>query len=298
MQMMCSRYFAIFLMIISFCNVISAIDHSLIDSLSSKPTPLIKSHEKVLNMSLKSFYNEEEHEHIFPAPSPNCSWAFGNFSEAVVNFTRCALEHARPVRVCYQCGNAYNVSVAKYNNLRKQGEECEEIFFSSDQIAIVDVLYSNVNQLWSNNYCQNCYLDPNLTKGFFNISKAFMDCVHKNRTGFLPANTTCTDCHSLYADLSNKYGLFVLSPGDYGKICMDVVDTMNLTRRIWKLYNCLPPFDYNLGYPNIIVALAIGVTPVLFYLLAKNISIIEDVKIVRPKRKFTPAVSTIQPLKE
>ena len=55
---------------------------------------------------------------------------------------------------------------------------------------------------------------------------------------------------------------------------------MNITRHTWSDLKCLK-FDSYVGYPIIITAVLVGIIPVLFYLLSKNISIIEDVKLVR-----------------
>lgn len=60
---------------------------------------------------------------------------------------------------------------------------------------------------------------------------------------------------------------------------------MNITRHKWNNENCIS-FDASVGYPNIVTAVLVGAMPVFFYMLSKNISIIEDVKLVRRKYIF------------
>lgn len=292
---MLNKHFITFFLFLQTCYLSFSIDHSLLDSYRPKPTALIKSYEKVLKMSLKSLYSEDEREHNMTAQfimtSLNCSKAFEHFCDVMVNFTRCALKFARPIHLCVDCGNQHNKSVIAYDNLRKQGEECQKFFFGSDQVVIVDIIYKEVTDLWSKNYCPNCYKYPNRTQEFFEISNDLMKCVsNSNKSESFHPNATCVKCHAFYANLSEKYSHFVQSPDSDGNICMDVVDTMNITRKMWKEYNCIAPFGGPVSYPSVIVVLIICVTPILFYLLAKNVSIIEDVKIVRPKRKFTTIV--------
>lgn len=55
---------------------------------------------------------------------------------------------------------------------------------------------------------------------------------------------------------------------------------MNITRHTWSDLDCLK-FNSNIGFPIIITAVIVGIIPVLFYLLSKNVSILEDVKLVR-----------------
>ncbi|KAG8172762.1 hypothetical protein JTE90_009626 [Oedothorax gibbosus] len=69
---------------------------------------------------------------------------------------------------------------------------------------------------------------------------------------------------------------------------------MNISRQLWTENNCAIEFEKKIGFANVLTALTIGATPVMFYLLAKNISRLEDVKLVVPKRKFTTTQAPAQ----
>ncbi|CAL1297409.1 unnamed protein product [Larinioides sclopetarius] len=80
-------------------------------------------------------------------------------------------------------------------------------------------------------------------------------------------------------------------------LCLETTNSMNISRKLWSEYDCAVSFDLTIGFPNILTALTIGSTPLMFYLLAKNVSRLEDVKLVRPKRKIT-VVTSPPPLEE
>ncbi|CAL1297408.1 unnamed protein product [Larinioides sclopetarius] len=231
--------------------------------------------------------------------SENCTKAFEKFSKTVINFTNCYMNYAHPIHVCMNCGKPHAAFVAAYQNLKNQSEKCQSYFFSSDQLGIVDVVYKNGNDLWEKGYCQNCYEHFDETKRFFEASNALVLCLETtNSTSEVLENSTCLECHDAYVNLSASYNKFVHWKKEFvGGICMDIVDTMNISRKLWSEYDCAVSFDLTIGFPNILTALTIGSTPLMFYLLAKNVSRLEDVKLVRPKRKIT-VVTSPPPLEE
>ncbi|GBM76353.1 hypothetical protein AVEN_5910-1 [Araneus ventricosus] len=187
------------------------------------------------------------------------------------------------------CGKSHAAFVAAYQHLKNQSLKCQSYFFSSDQLGIVDVVYKNGNDLWQKGYCQNCYDHYNETERFFQASNALILCLETtNSTSEVAANSTCVKCHDAYVNLSASYNKFVHWKKEFvGGICMDIVDSMNISRKAWSEYDCAVGFDLTIGFPNILTALTVGSTPLMFYLLAKNVSRLEDVKLVRPKRKIT-----------
>ncbi|KAF8788732.1 Osteopetrosis-associated transmembrane like protein [Argiope bruennichi] len=193
------------------------------------------------------------------------------------------------------CGKSHTALNAAYQHLKNQTQKCQSYFFGSDQLSIVDIVYKNGIDLWQKGYCQNCYDHYNETERFFQASNELILCMETtNSTSNVAENSTCIKCHDAYANVSVSYKKFVQWKKDFvGGICMDIVDAMNMSRREWSEYNCAVGFDLTMGFPNILTALTVGSTPLMFYLLAKNISRLEDVKLVRPKRKIT--VVTVPP---
>lgn len=49
----------------------------------------------------------------------NCTRALQIFTENVVNFTRCTLLNARPIRVCVNCNQINSATIEAYNQLQK-----------------------------------------------------------------------------------------------------------------------------------------------------------------------------------
>lgn len=271
---------------------ILTIDHSLIDTYHPKTTEKQESLLDIGNVPLENLNSTSESEVAVNQSvtlSENCSLAVDQFSLAAVNFTKCAIKNARPVHVCMNCGDAHKKLEKAYATLRKQSKPCQSFYFESDQLGVVNLIYNNENDMWMKSFCQNCYDYYNETERFFQSSNELVMCIENtNRTSQVAANSTCQKCHSAYVNLSKSYNRFVGWKKAYvGGICMDIVDTMNISRRMWKEYDCSVDFDFTIGFPNILTALTVGSTPLMFYLLAKNVSRLEDVKLVRPKRKFT-----------
>ncbi|GFR01134.1 uncharacterized protein TNCT_703621 [Trichonephila clavata] len=271
---------------------ILTIDHSLIGTFHPKITEKPESLLEIGNVPLENSNSSSDSEVTTEQSltiSENCSLAVDHFSKAAVNFTKCAIKNARPVHVCMNCGDAHKKLVRAYKTLKKQSKQCQSFYFDSDQLGVVNIIYNNGNDMWIKSFCQNCYDYYNETERFFQSSNELVMCIENtNRTSQVAANSTCQKCHSAYVNLSESYNKFVGWKKAYvGGICMDIVDTMNISRRMWKEYDCSVEFDITIGFPNILTALTVGSTPLMFYLLAKNVSRLEDVKLVRPKRKFT-----------
>ncbi|GFT66235.1 uncharacterized protein NPIL_648411 [Nephila pilipes] len=278
---------------------ILSIDHSLIDSYRPKPTEKVEPLLDIVNVPLESLNSSSNSEIIANQSvtiSENCTIAVDQFSLTAVNFTKCSIKNARPIHVCMNCGDAHKNLVKAYENLKKQNSQCQSFYFESDQLGVITGIYNNVNAMWGKSFCQNCYDYYNETEKFFQASNELVLCIENtNRTSQVTANSTCAKCHSAYVNLSASYNKFVGWKNDYvDGICMDIVDTMNISRRMWREYDCAVDFDTNIGFPNILTALTVGSTPLMFYLLAKNVSRLEDVKLVRPKRKFTTTPAPVE----
>lgn len=232
----------------------------------------------------------------------NCTAVLRSYSESLINFTRCSLMNARPVSFCRNCVEQYSSVVTCYRSLKMGPPECQTSLFSSDELVIVNVMNTNINNLWLKGNCQGCnevnnetkkLQNNNVTLQFFHIVDEFNKCV-LNVTKIMSNGDKeiCEQCSSLYLKLNNMYNSFVEK---YNGVCMDIVDRMNITRHIWNdQYHCIPSYDVTLGWANILTSLMVGTLPFFFYLLARSVTIIEDVKIVRPKRKNLVPVAPTQ----
>lgn len=282
----------IFLILFGLLSSIVVSEDSLSNTFSPTTIPFDGDflHEMMGNKPFDSAVPE------FQIISENCTHDLDVFTEKVTDLTRCTLNNARPIRVCLNCEEEIKETQKSFNRLRSSPLECQQYYFGSDQVGIINLVYTQGQAVWTKNNCKNCYDHINITEKFFNVSRLLDACILKsNQTSRSSLNNTCDQCQYLFVELNDVYNRMVktISTYDVGGVCMDVVDIMNITRRFWSTQMCVA-FDSNIGYPNIFTAVFVGAMPVLFYLLSKNISIIEDVKLVRPKRKsFGPMLAEV-----
>ncbi|KAI0208232.1 Osteopetrosis-associated transmembrane protein 1 [Lamellibrachia satsuma] len=176
------------------------------------------------------------------------------FSEAAANFTKCAVQYARPIQLCEHCYPVYQQAIAIYDIMMKgnvtegDGILCGETILNADRVQIVVTTAMFIATMWSNSSCDNCYVRENDTvvyklnnltvnfKALVNRTfECFLNSSHGNLTPYSPnvANeTVCNDCRALYQQLNNLYK--DLEKAFPKHVCMDLVDSMNRTRLIWS----------------------------------------------------------------
>lgn len=262
--------------------------NSFMSPVHSQSIPYVVEVSDIAMTNKSGYYDENETLDLFD----NCTDALEAFTETVTNLTRCSLLNARPIHICMGCVAEINTVDTHFKKLQKE-LHCHKLYFESDQIGIIDVVYNQGKDLWSRNHCQNCHDKISDTEEFFNVSRDFDNCMKLyNRTAGESRNDSCNMCEEFFIKMNKAYKKFVTGKGD--GVCMDIVDQMNITRHVWSSLNCLA-FDSYIGYRNIITAILVGIIPVLFYLLSKNVSIAEDVKLVRPKRKSYASLQDLLP---
>ncbi|GIY58390.1 osteopetrosis-associated transmembrane protein 1 [Caerostris darwini] len=211
-----------------------------------------------------------------------CTLAFEMFTQSVINYTRCTLDHARPVRVCTQCGVAHLIFEGTYENLKKHQEDCES-FLGSFQMEIFDMMYKRGKEMWDTLNCQNCYDYPFETVRFLKASSTFLDCIRIPETvEIISMRSLCKRCPTEFKNMSSMYKRFVhRKKSSVGAICMDIVDRMNYTHSLYSLYNCVDPFGDSLEFWNYLTAVGILGFTLPGYLMSRFTHHLAHIKFTR-----------------
>lgn len=219
--------------------------------------------------------------------SDYCNDLLHIFGQRYVTYVNCLVPAARPVKVCQNCFSTY-VSLGEiYTNISsdKMGPgnvSCRDSLLRSDRLMLVYLLYSNLEDIWSQSACEKC-----LTKGFQSLTNDtlyFMSTLNQTLTCFekyQQGNHTelCKDCKNTYRGLNELYSQMEKNK----TMCIDIEDAMNMTRRLWsKNFNCSYPREETV--PVIAVSSFMLFLPIIFYLSSFLHSEQKKRKLIHPKR--------------
>jgi len=223
-------------------------------------------------------------------PSNTCQMIVESFGVAVSDFTLCSITYARPIHLCGLCVEQFMAVVHTHQNFTDtkddRGNLCQEYFTNLDRMEIVSEAYNYVQHLWKKGNCDYCYkksaegkLTPEQTEDMENFGVLYEETqfCFKSET----ENETCTACKKNYDRLNRDY---IQLSTEYGEhICLDIVDTMNITREIWsQYYNCTKEKRYELA-----LHIGFGVVaciPVIFYIMAVRLSNKQEASVIQQKR--------------
>lgn len=105
-----------------------------------------------------------------------CKESKDKFANSSAQFILCALENSRPIKLCKNCVDSYINVVESYNNMANvilyiisiitafilrfmffqisfNGTSCLERFINRDRLQIVNTMYGNTENLWSEAKC-------------------------------------------------------------------------------------------------------------------------------------------------
>ncbi|XP_066991836.2 osteopetrosis-associated transmembrane protein 1 isoform X2 [Anabrus simplex] len=204
--------------------------------------------------------------------------------------------NARPINLCESCVDQYLNVIETHEKILKledeYGEACRKKLIDLDRLEIIEHGYGNVLNLWESGHCSSCFTTNNrtlvistITVTFNNLHKKTNDCIqyfyNSANKSYDPA--VCTSCSEAYCKMNEFYDSLKDTEGD-GKICIDIVDSMNTTRSKWSTtLNCgkkkLAP-----EVPLLLSLMIISLTPVGFYIAAKIFSSKVESRVLRQKR--------------
>jgi len=120
---------------------------------------------------------------------------------------------------------------------------CLVKFVNQDRLNMFQSVYEQANRIWDEAFCVNCYTDWNsdvsanhtwsdATINFFHQVDALDVCI-KNYTKKTHSSSACTNCQKEYVHLNEIYEEIATYFGKE-KICFDIENKMNKTRRLWS----------------------------------------------------------------
>ncbi|ODM89041.1 Osteopetrosis-associated transmembrane protein 1 [Orchesella cincta] len=230
-------------------------------------------------------------------PSDVCKEIVALIGSAISNFTLCSVTNARPIHLCEWCVENYIRVVEVHRDFLAKTDEagnpCKEYFLNLDRVEIVSDAYKYVEDLWAKGKCDSCFrkldngtLTNNATEevrqfvtDYERTKGCFDDWLNANITGL--NQTACDACKPYYDQMNNKY----MEIGElYGEnVCVDVLDTMNITRELWsELFQCVPErkaeFWLHIGFG------IVATIPLIFYFLAYALSTKQEARVLQQHR--------------
>lgn len=179
----------------------------------------------------------------------DCYFLLESFANASAKFTYCVIRSARPIMICQDCVEAYVLSVEVHRDILKlldrAGELCKQKLLNLDRLQIVEGGFGYIYNLWKRAKCDSCYEmesedRPEVLKKeileILSLKNETDTCIqnHRNETPdgrHVTDPKVCYDCKQQYLKLNAYYNsLEVASP-----MCMDIIDMMNTTRKVWSV---------------------------------------------------------------
>lgn len=246
-----------------------------------------------------------------PVQYAKCQEKLELFAHAVSNFTLCIVTFARPIRICEVCVEPFQNARIAYDNIADESDEdkCREVLLNADRIQIVAHLHGQVTTLWQDSKCANCFDDmdaqppilKNDTREFCKLATHTHKCLLRSNGTICPPGVppdspsckhiACHNCTELYKHLSKFYNDLV-SQYTLTELCMDIVDVMNTTRKVWsKDLHCV--MHENDTFVLFTIILFVCLFPPVFYLGSYIQSDELKSKIV-PQKRLASSRSTAQ----
>lgn len=170
----------------------------------------------------------------------SCEAFIDKFAEAAANFTLCSILFASPIRICQSCSKQYLLANDYYQTILHgspvdwRNRPCRDATLNLDRVHIVKQTGDYINNLWDNCFCSKCFdkalitkngsleiVVSNQTKRFQTLADSMSICEINATSRNL---SVCTHCNRQYSSLNKLYEDIA---EDTGKICMDIVDTVN-----------------------------------------------------------------------
>ncbi|CAG5128337.1 unnamed protein product [Candidula unifasciata] len=235
-----------------------------------------------------------------------CELVYKEYLNVIDNFTHCELQHARPFQLCLSCAEQFEQTKAMFWNLTEEPKhvECKNKYLQSDKVQIIPTMQSNMEDIWNKAHCQNCYMykPDGLGAGtivnrtdvarFIELYQNLTDCLNATKDMSAPehnfgnSSSKCQTCNASYTLLTAHYNsMYSTYSGD---VCMDLVDRMNYTRKLWTLhFRCTHrEGDHDL-LPVVAISCIVACTPILFYVSLRVTSKVGRKKIFKQKRLGT-----------
>lgn len=214
----------------------------------------------------------------WPSEDQNCSTLLENFANSSAHFTYCAIKNARPIRICSECFQKFQEVVDVHNNISKMEDEsgikiCKQQLMNLDRLEVIEKGFLYITDMWDSAHCKNCLSIGNRTEvsnttmHFMQLRDITKECFKNHSSGGETYDqSVCVDCEKVYCDMNKFYDSLKTTQGD---VCMDIVDSMNITRVEWNVKLKCKQETRALDLIYVGCSCFFGALPVIFYLGAK-----------------------------
>ncbi|XP_039249756.2 osteopetrosis-associated transmembrane protein 1-like [Styela clava] len=207
--------------------------------------------------------------------SEKCMKLLDSFSNSTSDFLTCILNYSRPLHYCEKCVSEFVDVLNTYAAICSDGENgttCQDELLRADNVQVILLAYDFVETVWDKSTCHNCYnssVNKNGTTEYKpteetllmldeidEVQKCFQDFAEDTADNA----TVCDVCKKLYSNANKYYNML----DEEGKLCSDLKDSMNYTRRMWsKKFKCTVAQRNDLVIYG--MAVAVGFFPVILY---------------------------------
>lgn len=138
---------------------------------------------------------------------------------------------------------------------------CQSQYFNLDRLSLVQRSYGAAVNLWTSGYCDNCFEAPltisNQTILFNTLIDDFSQCIFVEQE-------ICKNCADSYNKANKYYDELKAQANE--KVCFDLQDLINGTRRFWSDIKCnTNPSEKQITF--LILSAAVTALPICFYVL-------------------------------
>uniref|UniRef100_T1IHX1 Osteopetrosis-associated transmembrane protein 1 n=1 Tax=Strigamia maritima TaxID=126957 RepID=T1IHX1_STRMM len=157
----------------------------------------------------------------------SCHILLETYAAASANFTKCLILNAKPISVCRKCEIQRRNAFEAYD--------------------VIQVPYTEVGRV--RRRAAQC--------------RPLAECFFRFNLTAVESNKACEKCNVTYKKLKTQYKS-LLEEYEFANLCMDVIDSMNITRKTWNEFNCI--LIHNDVFVLFTVIAFLCLTPVVFYL--------------------------------
>lgn len=233
-----------------------------------------------------------------------CTAFLKEFGYRSSNFIQCSVENARPFRFCESCVVEYKRSMTTFEDILQDDSRwngCRDVLLKADRIQVLDQVYNNIKNVWSQAFCDGCFEDGSITEDvngtvsyvYSDTAKEFRylfdnvtSCISSNSNISMVQQTdlslnVCYACLPDFVALNKKFTDAMEKSSQ--AVCMDLVDMMNYTRITWGLtLQCTRTHQTNAMI--IVITVGIAVLTVCFYVVLGIRGSKKEKKIMKQKR--------------
>ncbi|XP_033635189.1 osteopetrosis-associated transmembrane protein 1-like [Asterias rubens] len=237
---------------------------------------------------------EEIEKHFIPVLDEDCLQMLQEYASVSSRVVYCALAFSKPVLFCETCVDVFIEAEQKFKEIERMST-CDEPLLRSDRVQILRETHEFLRELWDKGSCKNCFKNISscekkkppsgcqVRDGVVEFQKHINDTLACFDKASASGENVCINCSVVYRNLCK----FFSSMGGVEDICIDCVEQMNSTRKVWStIYNCTN------ADRDIVSVVSISVffcsLPIFFYIGSKVHTTKTELKLMKLNRMNKP----------